>query len=359
MTRSDAKVRSVSWIFIKNRIQDFVNRPYFIFGATLTSIVVISYVSFRFSFDFSGTPWSWLNIIELSEESSKELISENLSNTGAIVALSFVVIGFLFEIIKERTGRNLEELVRATYLYLGLSVTLISLSYMVLLNLIKNSISLQSLKNLSISSSYLVLVVLIMIGIQFASLIKLFNSKTLSDLSKYSIIRSGLNVIFQEYYIKKSKSIMNQFLLSKGLHQFNYINHANLNRITLTNNRDLYCSDINLILLNWTIKSFSSDNNEKVFQELYINKFLPRNAEVFFYAGNQNTNLSITTLTISPSFYLQKTLTSDQRFASEREKLRNMVIRAAELGDQEELARQLDIFQNLYSIYFQTRPAND
>ncbi|GCC53256.1 hypothetical protein SanaruYs_34990 [Chryseotalea sanaruensis] len=152
---------------------------------------------------------------------------------------------------------------------------------------------------------------------------------------------------------------MNQFLLSKGLHQFNYINHANLNRITLTNNRDLYCSDINLILLNWTIKSFSSDNNEKVFQELYINKFLPRNAEVFFYAGNQNTNLSITTLTISPSFYLQKTLTSDQRFASEREKLRNMVIRAAELGDQEELARQLDIFQNLYSIYFQTRPAND
>lgn len=356
LLRSGKNIRKVIAFNTRSALSDFLNKPATIFCFVILLSLTLAILNLKLTFDYSGTIFYWLNCIEVSPHFAKELITENVANTGAIVALSFVIIGFLFEVIREKTGRDLETLIRATYLYTSLSVSLVSLVYMVILNLMKESLAETALKNLAISSSYLVLIVLMLIGVQFHSLIRLFNQRRLLELSRKSITILGSRLMFSEFFTQTSKVIMNTFFERAGVLGYNYFQDSNLNRVILLSNEPRYCRDINLLLLKVSIKALPGDRNLIRYNELYVNRIFFQEDTVFYY---QEGHVAFSRAFLKPSLYFTRQISIQDQYQGEREKLRNMINRCAENGDIEGLQNQLGAVEELYSIYFQTRGTDD
>jgi len=76
-----------------------------------------------------------------------------MGSTATVIDLSFVVIGFLFDVVKDKTQRTLEELFRATGLYQVFSISVISLVAIVIINCFKYTASNYIACNFAVLSS--------------------------------------------------------------------------------------------------------------------------------------------------------------------------------------------------------------
>jgi hypothetical protein len=339
--------------YLRGYATDIIHKPSASAFIVLFIAILFGVANFLCSFDYSGTLLDFLNFVKLNKDSAKSLLADNLANASSIVGLSFVVLGFLFEVIKDKTGRELKELLRETRIFNVLSVTLISLLYLVVFNSLKNSLSNEDLINISISSSYILIVIIASTGYQFNRLIALFSKKELTSITLKAIRKAALNARFKERFVYQSKVLMADFFNKSDLQQFSYLNRYESLSLNLSQT-EKYCADVNLLMLKYAIKWLPGVKEDRRFNEIYLDKSIPHKYPMLFYSHGVKRNL-LSFLFFRFSFYLKKSDDATDQFSIERATIATHLVRTAESGDIIGLKQQLELVNNIYDVYLETR----
>src|SRR5690606_34826230 len=112
------------------------------------------------------------------------LIADSLMATATISALSFVVINFLFDKVKNATHETYQTLFKGTALYYFLSFVLIGLIILVVFNLLKHTPEAGTLVNMALWSAYLSISILVAIIWLFFRVLHFLDPQNVVSLSR-------------------------------------------------------------------------------------------------------------------------------------------------------------------------------
>lgn len=352
--RRGANARRNAVEYLKFRLTSFTQSPGFIFTFLLILIGGMGYMNLTYSFRFYEPVLTYLNFIKLDRAAASNVIEQNFANTSSIVGLSFVVIGFLFEMIKDKSGIAFNEFVRTTRLYWSLFLTLISIAYLATFNLFKFSIEINHLKNIAISSYYVVVFVLLAIAWQLNRVVTLLNASTLQVITAKAFKGRAYALVIKERLSITSRSIIDEFYIRNGVSRYRRdgLSHGETLNVSIPSEKA--CHDVNFMLLGLIIKLCRFGNSSIKHSELHLYRVLHNN-EALILGQDSIKGSAFLTPILRISLLLSNNQNLERNYLTERREFAARLANSAETGDIINLGRNLDIINDLYDIYLQNR----
>lgn len=316
-------------------------------------IVLLCCLSCNFSFNFSNTPLKWLNIIRLNKADACSLISENLGVISSLVAISFVVIGFLFDIIRDKTQKTFEDLFRATRLYRVFSIAIVNILALVILNTLKQGLSINVLENVAILSTYLLMTTIIAIAYLFYNVLQYFNPEKIDNLTREYLLTEAKHYLLMEKFTIESRIVFVEIFLEANYKENSYsiFNQVEVQAIELYNESTCKFVDLYIPLLKFFLRKFrKTDTDDYEFIVLSADNSIEKNHIQLYIPKGLNFNKWLLKLFNLP-FRLLPYKDEKKDFENEKNKLIARLNKAAETGQTDMLKRQLSDISDLYDIY--------
>ncbi len=296
----------------------------------------------------------WLTIVKLPEkQDAYSLVSETMGAAAPIIGLSFVVIGFLFETVRNKTQRTFEDLFRATQLYFVFAVTVINMVVLIILDAYKYSVEPYTAGNFAILGCLLLIGIMMSISYLFYKVIKFFSPEKIAELSKGRLLKSAKYFLLNEQFVKESKIVFNATFEEYGFseQQWSFFDAAPTTLVRVGNTADVILVDVFLPLLNFWVQRIKKRSNSGSFYSLHCLQHLEEGKPVFSFADGTTIKQWEQRL-IALTFNLRPIMTQEDEFMAEKQKMENRLKVGAELGDIEILTQTLTDMKDLYEIFY-------
>jgi len=318
-------------------------------------------LSCSFAFNFRGTIFGKLNCIKYNETDAKNQIFESLTITASLVAISFVVIGFLFETVRRMTQQTFEDFFRAANVYFVMAFCIDGILCLIVMNMLKNSVSIITLMNLALFSVYVTIGVVLWVSHLFYKVIKFFNPNSLSALSKDYLLRAAKFMVLNELLAFETEIVCKELFESSGFEEYNYFlfdgDREQIQPVQLNNRHDSRFLDLCIPSLRFAlrqIKARAGENGVCEYSTLKHGTELNANyIPVHIPVGVRLQNYVL--WAFRKSFYLTSNISDDDTFEQEKSKMTDKILNAANSGDTELLNHQFSDMDNLYSVYYQSK----
>ena len=283
-------------------------------------------------------------------------ISETLGATATIIGLGFVVIGFLFDVVKDKNQRTLEELFRVTYLYYVFAISIVSIAFLIFLNCFKYAEPPYVVKNFAVLASSLMLIDIIAIAFLFYRLLRLFNPEFLSEISSRQLLDLARFTLLEDKFTEASSKVYKEQLISMGFSEkfelASFMNKEaptwswqNIGNKTPVKFHDVHFPLLKLILSRYEkskIKGFVAMKNG--FDLRADHGILALDKEIKLKSWEQ-FGLRAAYIAIAPS-----RVTSE--FDKMKTNLGKRLVKAGENGEQDTLNQSLEEIEKLYEVYY-------
>lgn len=303
---------------------------------------------------FTKSYLHWLAILKFPEKTNAySLTTETMGAASSIIGLSFVVIGFLFEIIRNKTQRTYEDLFRASRLYFVFAITVVSMILLIILNTIKYSVSFYIAVNFAILSSLLLIGITISVCYLFYKVIEFFNPEKIAALSKGSLLKSAKYFLLNENFVNESKIVFKETYNEYGFYeeQLSFFSTEPYTFLEIGNKKEMILVDVFLPLLNVCAQRIKKRSRSGSFYSLHCQQYVNINEVAFCYAdGTVVTRWE--KLLVSFAFKLQPFITRENEFKAEKHKMETRLKGAAESGNMDALNQTLLDMHDLYKIYY-------
>jgi len=303
---------------------------------------------------FSRVEWFRFDKVE----NAYSTVSETLGATATIIGLGFVVIGFLFDAVKDKTQRTLEELFRITYLYHVFSISVVSVAFLAFLNCFKYTESHYVAKNFAVLASGLMLIDITAIGFLFYKLLKLFNPEYLTELSRKQLLDLARFTLLEDKFTKVSSDIYKERLIAYGftekyqLASFLSKEAPSWSWLSVENKKPMKLRDVHFPLLKLVLNRHANSKTKgfvamKNGFDLQANHGIIALDKEIKFKYWERISLRTAYLTTTPS-----KITGE--YDKVKERLSKRLIKAAESGDTDILGQSLEEIEKLYDIYYKS-----
>lgn len=304
---------------------------------------------------FSALQWFTFNV----GQNAFATVSEVMGSTATIIGLSFVVIGFLFDIVRDKTQRTLEELFRATSLYYVFAISVISIMSLVIVNCFKYSVSIYIAGNFAVFSSLVLLIDAGAIAFLFYQLLLFFNPERVAEIGSRQMLDMARFRMLDDRFSKASAKIYQERLESYGFEE-KYRFAAFLSKgkppllfLNLGNSKDANLVDVYFPLLKFLMKRFKKGSEKPGFNGYRFGGLIRANEAILSLAQGtkvsrwENLALSFAYLTSGP------TRDADD-FDLMKDQLEKRLLKASADGDLDGMKQALDDINKLYDIFYQS-----
>lgn len=288
-------------------------------------------------------------------------VSEVLGSAATIIGLSFVVIGFVFEIIRDKTKRTFEELFRATNLYFALAISVLSIAFLTYLNIYKYSVDKYTAGNFAILGSFLLFFDTISIAWLFGRVLRYLNPERIVELSNLLLLKAAKYSLLDDHFALQSQQVYNKQLESYGFEKTPPLAHFFQTGvipdvlITLEKKSNVIVQDVCFPLLKVCANSLARRSTVKKYISLQFRLALePGNG---LFALSEGTKLvPFEKRLLRLAFIVKKAANEANDYKITKEQLTKRFVNAAESGNMDGVQEALTNIETLYDIYYSSLP---
>ncbi|MEE1947246.1 hypothetical protein VRU48_19120 [Pedobacter sp. KR3-3] len=302
---------------------------------------------------FSTTRLAFISWIKFPKvENAYSLLSETLGAAATIIGLSFVVIGFIFETVKNRTLRTYRDIFRVTNLYYVFSISIVSIFALTLINTFKYSTNNWTAGNLAILGTVLLLATTLSIAHLFYKVLVFFNPQYVARLSKNALLRAAQLRLLQTWFNRESEQVFDRTMKSYGFENdafFPGFLGEPADELLLDNEKEMQLEDVFFPLLRLTGRKIRRRCSAMNFYSLRYQGRVERRKPMFWFdAGTLVKSFERKYLSYS---VLLKPIREDD-FSEEKKILDKRLGKSAETGNKELLNEALEDMGQLFEIYY-------
>lgn len=310
------------------------------------------------TWDFTGTPLEFLNFIKLDKLGAKQLIADSLMATATISALSFVVINFLFDKVKDATHETYQTLFKATTLYYFLSFVLIGFIILVVLNLLKHTPGDETLVNMALWSAYLSISIVVAIIWLFFRVLRFLNPQNIVSVSRDQLINAAKFHLLDERIIEECNRELLNIFESRG-----YLKETPLlyepgvesNFISFRNSDYGVIYDLHLPIINNVLNALDRKVHDGVsYFPIQYTESLQHN-HTFLALNNSFALGKFQSFILTYAVWLKPEKNMDISLAEEKRKLQDKLVKSASSGDIDSLKEQFNKIEDMYKIYYEAK----
>ncbi len=313
--------------------------------AKVPRFIIDTYVPFLKWFDFNQADQAYATI------------SEVMGSTATIIGLSFVVIGFLIDVVKDKTQRTLEEMFRATYLYHVFGIAVISIIILVIFNFYKYSVSIDVLCNMAVISSLFLIIDACSIAFLFYKLLAYFNPERIAEVERQHMLDLARFQLLDDRYNHASTAVYSARMEKLGLEEkselaFFLIDAPNYDWINLRNDRDVTLIDVHFPILTFLIRRILKRSNETGFTSLRSGATIRANQGIIFKSIGVELN-KWERILLNFAFLTTRESTTIEDYEAIKKRLEKRLLKATLDGDPELIEQTLDEITKLYDIFYE------
>jgi len=311
-------------------------------------------------FAFCFTPrdcidkWSgFLGFLKFTKDDSKELISDILASSATIIGLSFVVIGFSFEVVKNASSQTLGTIFRETKLHFVFAISILSILFLVLMTALKHSMSEYIVGNFAIFSCWLLISTTVAIAYMFAKVITFFNQEKISRMSREYLSRLSTYAILEFEYKRLSKELYDSYFLSRGFRRyFNFTGARYDTVIRYRNKKNEEFVDACLPLMASVVEKIGKRlGNQMPDYELFGHKSLLGPNQGLFYFNSSSRLRWIEGKLVNFCVHTKQSSYLLEEFSQKKEEMQESLIIAAKDGDMKQLRSRLEDMRRLHENF--------
>ncbi len=316
-----------------------------------------------FIFEFQGLFPDFLCFIKMNEVLAIDAVKNNLSNAATLIGVSFVVLGFIFEIVRDKTHQTFMELASSVSLFpvMGLSFSVIL--FHVLCNPLINTLADikgigYMVNNLGLCSWYMMIAFLGGLIFLFLKLTRIFSMEAINQHFRKALLREAKGVALQETFIKKSRELYISELINLGLkiHTVKWDGIQNQRALHLaTATREIY--DVRISKLKTLLSRLAvwSDSSTE-FAPIQLDTAHNSDSDIFFVPENLVAEID---KSIHSTFFLLRKSDSSTNYLSQKRNLVEHLQEAVSQGNIKQLKEQLDCMREVYSVLYKSLDKND
>ena len=185
-------------------------RSYFVIFIITGLLISLSFISIYLK------RYEWLFIINMDRNTASLIVDQRITNTAAIIGVSFVVIGLMINNLKEKTKSNYELLFTATYLYPLTYFVFSVVIFLITLSFLRNTLSELIFVNAVEIISVLIIIIIVCIVILFTKVIKIFEPNYLNELSLREYLNICRDVVLKEKIFNTSFEVFKDNMVAIG-----------------------------------------------------------------------------------------------------------------------------------------------
>lgn len=292
---------------------------------------------------------NFLFVINLDRESATLIADQRITNTAAIVGVSFVVIGLMINNLKEKTKSNYDLLFKGTFLYPLTYFIFSIIIYLILLSTLRNTLNelvyINAIENLTI----LIIIAIVCIVILFTKIIKIFEPNFFNELSLREYLKAAKDTLLRERIISKSKEVyVKQMHIKGGLQLDDKIDKSLLLEINIKNENRAYIKDINVNTITKQLRK--ERNKEFYFLEMALGDYLWSDRAAFYL--KKVKHLEATSRKINSAFSLTDNPLTTTYF-SMRASLNERLTEAITNKDEKTVKQLVRHFEETFELYYQ------
>lgn len=300
---------------------------------------------------------SFVNLVYLEPEKALKIISNNVGNIASTLGLSFIVIGFLVEVIRSVATQTFKEIFNYTGLPFYFSISINSLLFVIILNQLSKSIPETILLDFAVLSNVFFVILIIAIFTLFTRVIQLFNPEKIRDITFRNFDKSVKNQRLNELVSMESKKIYKQKLNDKGLTETDfysvYFSRENPNLVYLAVNKPQFLKDVNFLLYFKAINKLNTDHVNNYYFPLNLGKNLRQNSSILsLSSGSQLSKFQYWLLNIA--FLLSSESNDEEMFIERKERIFKELDQNIYVGNNQEINTILDELNALYQDFLKT-----
>ncbi|WP_146202877.1 hypothetical protein [Pedobacter paludis] len=295
----------------------------------------------------------FLCFFTFTEEGAKEIVADILASSATIIGLSFVVIGFSFEVVKNATNQTLRNIFRETRLYYVFAISIISILFLVIMTLLKHTVTIYTVGNFAIFSCLLLLATTIAIAYMFAKVITFFNQEKIAKITRDYLVKLATFTMLDDEFLQLTERIYAQEMESLGFTRYISFIPGNENQVVLksSNRVRVEIVDICLPLIAFASGKVSGRSlpGTVLYQPLQLKSNLNPRHGLFYF----NDNVKVKWLEakiISLGLKTKKSGQLEEEYIQQKQQLQESLIAASEKGDLKQVRERLDDIRQLYSI---------
>lgn len=369
-------LRAITWKYIKDNIPDlykfresllkrafrrFLNNNKLAFVFSILLPLFISPICFYLpEISFIN---SLASLIE-DADSSKEILKNNLSNAATLIGISFVVLGFIFELVKDKTHQTFQELSSIVRLYPAMGFSFGIILFHIIVNQAANYIKSDEtvgklyLNSFSLYSSFLMVVLLLTLIFVFWKLFSYFSVEAINLLSRHNLLTEAKRDILQERFRMLSGVLYEKEMKETGLKKGTFHFNENLPPyyvITLPDTNKIFY-DVRMKALKNTLSDpLTNIVAEDVFEfePIHLDKTVVEHQKLFSVPDRNYFHMS--NFTLSHSHILSSSSPSISNFNSQRTNLISRFHQTIKQGNNPQMLEVLKSMEELFKIYYQSK----
>jgi hypothetical protein len=359
MTRREIKLKNplLFKYYIKGQLQSKLRYLVGLPGAFVFCPVAVIIASYLF------TCVDYLGYIEMDRELAVETIKNGISNSSTLIGISFVVIGFLFEIAKDKTHQTFHEFFISIRLYIVLAYSLTVVAFHIVAYALLKTIQDDNIVNsLGVFSSYLMLILIIAIALLFMQLIKVYSPDAINKFSTKALLKSAKIKLIEELFISKSRDIYFMKMQSLNLKPSTFFfslddTERAFFTISTSDTKEIY--DIKLRTINNELRKIIShtDNfieQEAEFRPTNLSKRIVQNEVVFSLPETNYINRKVRKK-IQKAFILTPPRMKEDDFITQKSNLLVRLKKATKAGDLTNVEQQLSDIEKLFELVYSNK----
>jgi len=299
----------------------------------------------------------WFNFGE--KDKAYATISEVMGSTATVIGLSFVVIGFLFDVVKDKTQRTLEELFRATGLYQVFSISVISLVAIVIINCFKYTVSNYIACNFAVLSSLFLIIDVLAIAYLFYQLLLFFNPERLAQIASQQILDLAKFRLLDDRFNKTSIEVYQDSMRAYGLEEksrFSFFSAREKPQsvwFTLGNKKEVSLINVYFPFLKFIITRIMRRSQENGYIEMGCTSKLGANQGILSLSA-ELTIAPWERLILTTAYLTTKPLKDSDDFDLMKEQLQKRLLKSSSDGDEDGISQAFEDIEKLYHIYYQS-----
>ncbi|MET3977441.1 hypothetical protein ABIB62_000007 [Mucilaginibacter sp. UYP25] len=306
------------------------------------------------SIDFVQSKMHFLMLVNIPEDKGGNMISENMGASATIIGLSFVVIGFLFESVRNKTQQTFEDIFRVTKLYYVFAISITGMFFIVGMNFYKYTFLPYTTGNFAIYSSIILMAIILSIAYLFSNILKFLSDERIAQYATNNLVKTAKFQYLNERFMVYSRNV-----LSDTFHSFTLEPHPThltsdgYSPLAIKNKPTALLMDIYFPIIRLLKKKIGKrlqTEEATEFSAFHYSQPLPENANVLYFEDGVTISGWEKKL-FNWGFLIQNPLNSETAYSKEKGKLEKRLIASAETGNMEALEQALSDMNELYAIY--------
>lgn len=361
----DDSLRSITWKHLRKEFPEiyryrksFLIRNFEkVFKGQRKSFLLGILVPISFSFiafiPLKETFLDFICVFKTDPKSSIETVRNNLSNSATIIGISFVALGFIFEIVRDKNHQTFRELSSAIGLFpiLGFSFGVV-LYHIIAIPLIESFVDhkmySEGICNIAVISWYLLFFMLCFLAWLTFSLTKIFSPDAQINYFKKVLLREAGDTLVTETFISQARRLYVSKLskLGKRIYLNNFFRKTQVRTISVGSEYGIFF-DVKMETL--TNNLLVNENDIDAFEPIKIGDPVRSWHTIFSLTPTANIT-SKNIKRIVKSFVIIRRRNSNILYEIEREHLFDRFHKSLAANDMKQFHEQLDNFREIYKL---------